>query len=468
MEEVSRLISQRAGWPLVSTLIFGVLLAAFATTGFRQVFVQEMLGSAYDSQAEHFLRGNVDVDGDDIKHEVMVVDHQSRMYFGPFPAFLRIPLNFIHPAGRGRWSRLSGLCAGILALAVFAGLVADALKSSPVSGVTRAWLGSACVAGFALASPLLFLLGNLSIYNEAVIWGLAGSVAALFFANRARVATGRKLIAYLLGFSFSGAAALLSRVTFGLPLLFIGPLLFLGLPNKRSIPALAALFLPFAAGVAAYALLSYARFGTWTGVDFAKYINPVYREFAAHHSMFNLRRVPCSLIDYFSLRFPEVQSTAPFLKGARHAAPCRAFYPMPTSESYLSIIWSSTWLIAGAIGGLIFLFRRNQSDPFQRGTAAAFLVEFVLVLSYFALAQRYAADLYPFLIACLLVFLASRSQWLNHAKYAVIVLVVVSVAINTATTISWMADADQNVPTETRNAWRSVLGLNHVTVSPKH
>ncbi len=45
-----------------------VLLWFIVTTGGRQVFVPEALGDAYDSQAEHFLRGNVSVDGDAIRH----------------------------------------------------------------------------------------------------------------------------------------------------------------------------------------------------------------------------------------------------------------------------------------------------------------------------------------------------------------------------------------------------------------
>jgi len=142
----------------------------FTTTGGRQIFVKEVLGGAYDSQAEHFLRGDVDVDVDAIGHEAMIVNGKVRMYFGPFPALLRVPLNFIYPAGHGKWSRISGFCAGVIALFAFAGLMRTALCSSPLSSRARDWLGNACVIGFALGSPLLLLLGNLSIYDEAIIW----------------------------------------------------------------------------------------------------------------------------------------------------------------------------------------------------------------------------------------------------------------------------------------------------------
>src|SRR5215470_3482385 len=112
------------------TLLVSGLLWLFTTTGGRQIFVKEVLGDAYDSQAEHFLRGDVDVDVDAIRHEAMIVNGKVHMYFGPFPAFLRIPLNFLYPSGHGKWSRFSGFCAGVIALFAYAGLVQTALRSS--------------------------------------------------------------------------------------------------------------------------------------------------------------------------------------------------------------------------------------------------------------------------------------------------------------------------------------------------
>ena len=81
------------------TLVLTVVLWLFTMTGGRDIFVKEVLGGAYDSQAEHFLRGDVGVDSAAIGHETMNVNGKVRMYFGPFPALLRIPLNFIYPAG---------------------------------------------------------------------------------------------------------------------------------------------------------------------------------------------------------------------------------------------------------------------------------------------------------------------------------------------------------------------------------
>ena len=46
------------------TLVLSVVLWLFTMTGGRDIFVKEVLGGAYDSQAEHFLRGDVEVDAD--------------------------------------------------------------------------------------------------------------------------------------------------------------------------------------------------------------------------------------------------------------------------------------------------------------------------------------------------------------------------------------------------------------------
>jgi hypothetical protein len=107
-------------------LMLSIVIWVIATTGGREIFVKEVLGEAFDSQAEHFLRGNVDVDDDAIRWEAMIVNGNTRMYFGPFPALLRIPLNFVYPAGRGAWSRISGFVGGELALIAFTGVISRA------------------------------------------------------------------------------------------------------------------------------------------------------------------------------------------------------------------------------------------------------------------------------------------------------------------------------------------------------
>jgi hypothetical protein len=438
------------------------LLSAFlwfyTTTGGGQVFVKEVLGGAFDSQAEHFLRGNVDVDVAAIGHEAMIVNDHVRMYFGPFPAFLRIPLNFVYPAGHGKWSRISGFCAGIIALFAFAGLMRAALRSSSLSLRGRAWLGNACIVGFALGSPLLLLLGNLSIYDEAIIWGLAWSLAALYFALRSRQSEGAALTRALLGFSLCAAGALLSRVTFGIPFILIAPVLAMRLGRENLIANLMAVLLPLGAALVFYLWLSYARFGSVTGVNYDYYINPVHSDFAHKYGVFALRRIPYSFADYFSLHFPDLKCEPPFLRADRHSYIHPSLFSNPYSEVYISLVWCSGWLVFAAIMGIAHLIQRKGINLFEMGLAVALFIQFFCILSYFVLAQRYTTDLYPFLIFCLVIFLGLDSAALTRSRYLVVGLVALSVVVNSLATISWLANADQNVPDETKAAWEKLLG----------
>jgi hypothetical protein len=438
-------------------VVLGVILWLFTMTGGRQVFVNEVLSKAYDSQAEHFLRGDVTVDGDAIRHEVMVVKGKSYMYFGPFPAFLRIPLNYIYPSGRGQWSRISGFCAGMIALAAFAGVVRMALRSSQLSGRWQNWLGNASLVGFALGSPMLLLLGNLSIYNEAIIWGLAWSLAALYFALRSREADGSALAGALLAFSFCAAAALLSRATFGAPFLLIALVLAVRLVRTNPIRNLSALFLPLAAAFLFYLFLMYARFGDFSGMPMRYSTNPEQREFAVKHGLFRLARMPYSFADYFILRHPEFQHKPPFLKARRQDYNPSTLYVMPFTETYSSLLWCSSWILLGAVIGMTALLRPGGADGADRSIASIFLLQVVLILCFMGLAQRYVAEFFPFLAFAFVCFLR-QGKVVFQLRYVLIALVAVSVVINSLTTVSWLLDADMNIPRETKAKWNKFLG----------
>jgi len=439
------------------TLVLSVVLWLFTMTGGRDIFVKEVLGGAYDSQAEHFLRGDVGVDAAAIGHETMIVNGKVRMYFGPFPALLRMPLNFIYPAGHGKWSRISGFCAGVIALFAFAGLVKTALHSSPLSARARNWIGNACVIGFALGSPLLLLLGNLSIYDEAIIWGLACSLAALYFAFRSRTSERAALTCSLLAFSFCAGAALFSRATFGAPFVLIAPLLAMGLFHRQPIQNITALLLPLGVALVFYFLLSYARFGDFSGMNMRYVINPVQRDFAVKHGLFRIERVPYSFVDYFVLRGPKLQRDAPFLKAERQDYDHEDLFVMHFTETHSSLLWYSSWILLGAVIGVAVCVRPGGADGMDRAIAAIFMLQIIVILSFMGLAQRYLAELFPFLIFAFLIFLR-QGKMAFQLRYLLIGLVLLSVVINSLTTVSWLMEADMNVPDETRAKWNQFLG----------
>ena len=252
---------------------------------------------------------------------------------------------------------------------------------------------------------------------------------------------------------------MLSRATFGAPFVLIAPLLAFGLPRQNRIINVTALVLPLGAALIFYGWLSYARFGSLTGVNYYDYyINDVHREFAHKFGVFSPRRMLHSFADYFGVRFPSFEREPPFLAADRHFYDYPTLYSNDFSEVYLPLTWCSGWLVFGAVMGIACLVRRDGATAFERAAAAALFAEFLCILSFFALAQRYAADLYPFLIFCLIIFLRSGGTTLVRSRHVIIGLVCLSVAVNSLATISWLIGPDQNVPSETRAAWAKVLG----------
>jgi hypothetical protein len=457
-EPAPRPLQYRAPRLLPLALILAAVFWLITTTGGRLIFVNDMLGEAYDSQAEHFMYGDPGVSGDAIRHEVLIVNGKSRMYFGPFPAFLRIPLNYFYPPGKGHWSRVTGFCAGIIALAAFTGLVRRALHSSRLSTAWRNVIGNACLVGFAFGSPMLLLLADVSIYHEAILWGLAWSIAALYFAERSRRREGAALTRSLLAFSFCVGFALLSRVTFGVPLLLFAPFLGLGLLRRRNrIRNLAALFLPLGAAVIFHLSLNYAKFGDFVGAGIQYHTNPVQREFARTHGLFRLERVPYSFADYLWLRRPIRQPLSPYLKTTWQSYNHPKLYVMPFTETYSSLAWCSSWILFGAVIGMGFLLWPRSSDWLDRAIALALFAQVILISSFMGLAQRYLAEFFPFLIFSFILFL--RGGWaVVRLRYLIIGLVLASIVINSLSTAGWLVETDANTPLPVRTQWTYFIG----------
>jgi len=110
------------------------------------------------------------------------------------------------------------------------------------------------------------------------------------------------------------------------------------------------------------------------------------------------------------------------------------------------------WIVLGAVIGVAMLLRSGASDAVDRGIAVALFAQVIVILSFMGLAQRYTAEIYPFLVFCLVIFLRSGGTTLYRMRYAIIGLVALSVVINSLATASVLG-RDGNLPVETRTFW---------------
>src|SRR5207245_5346589 len=109
------------------------------------------------------------------------------------------------------------------------------------------------------------------------------------------------------------------------------------------------------------------------------YLNPVHNEFAHKHGLFSPRRIPYSLADYFSLRFPGIERQPPFLVAERHSYNYPSLFSNPDSEVYISLLWSSSCMVFASIMGITCLFRCKVFNVFARLATVDLLARFVFI-----------------------------------------------------------------------------------------
>ena len=55
---------------------------------------------------------------------------------------------------------------------------------------------------------------------------------------------------------------------------------------------------------------------------------------------------------------------------------------MPFTETYSSLLWSSSWILLGAVIGVAMLLRPGGADGVDRAIAAIFLLQVIVILSF--------------------------------------------------------------------------------------
>jgi hypothetical protein len=130
-------------------ILLVVCLCWLVTLGSWELLRGHYLGVAYDSLGANLLKGSAEVDIEAIHIERYEVDGKIFTYFGPFPALLRVILNFFAPGHYGSWSRVSTLLAVFLSAVAFSRMIGSALTLNQSLGSrSKTWLTLA--ARFAL------------------------------------------------------------------------------------------------------------------------------------------------------------------------------------------------------------------------------------------------------------------------------------------------------------------------------
>lgn len=424
---------------LISYLILITCLCWLATCGSWEILRGEFLGVAYDSLASNLLRGSAEVDPDAILFERYDSNGKVFMYFGPFPAILRIIPNYLAPSLYGSWSRVSTVLAMLLSAILFQRMVANALLlNQTATQQTKRWITLAAPILLVLGTPLAFLVSTPNIYHEAIAWGICGTLLSLHGAIQLSMnpnAPTRSVYLFSLGFGIS----LLSRLISAVPATILMPFIlihYLKLESRatKSWLDVTRRVLPPCGIILAASLFqlwyNHARFDSvFIFRDLSKYF------FSKTHlgADFSLARVPDALIHYFGISRGLFIDHLPFVRLITPIYQRPELYVQLWREQVAPLTLTSPLLpLFGVIGALLALRRRL---PFLvRLALVATLLEAMLVLSYFFITERYSAELLPFFIVGAFVFL--RFCELNRLLLATVGLTsVLSLFISITTTI---------------------------------
>jgi hypothetical protein len=392
---------------------------------------QGVLSGLYDAQAHRLLEGHWDVPLDKLGFEAILVNGKTYMYFGPWPALLRLPIAAVTDRLDGELTQLSMIGAFVVLLVSTSRLlwrVRRLMRGDRPTTRIELCAAAIFVLVVGAGSVVMFLASRPVIYHEVELWGAALSLAAYDATLAFILRPNRRALAWA---ALLGGVALLTRGSVGigpeiaLGLILAGRLLataarrlrrpnfarptrWLGLGDESSnrgyvLPLAIAIAIP----IVLYMYVNYAKFGhPWNlpiTRQYGTFTDPIAQSVYDHNAgqLFSFKFAPTNLLailrpDALGLDrlFPWVTfpSRATLVGGIQFAAR----YPsssIPASMPFLFVL--------SVLGGwVVFRPRRNDKPGAASlrvlvlGAAAGGIGEIVLPF----INHRYISDFLPLLV----------------------------------------------------------------------
>ncbi len=450
-----RLINHLAIWQICKVLTLVIILAVYflvATHLSGNLFDYESHSAAFDSLAESLIHGDCSVSPSTLGNESHFTNSKPTMYFGSFPALLRIVSSAFVSVETGKFSRFSGLLAAFFSVLAFVGILGRSFFWHNSSSSNQAgYFLILTLLAFALGTPIIFLLSAMSIYHEAMLWGLFWSLLGLWCLWSRKLRLGQLVL-----FSICCAGALLSRVTFALPLFAILVYILIGeswLFFKQSnfskdivLAASArffALLLPISLGLGFQLWYNDCRYGDWTVFTHDLFWRG--KPIEKYGGILNVLRTHIGFLNYFLL-LPIPQQNFPFFSLSYVYYPATKYFTDGYREYSISQLLVSPFIIAGAFMGYFGLLNKRlcveSSNPklpkYLIFASFAFLLEALLMFTYFFQSLRFAAEFLPFLISGFAIFMARVDFSLSKFCYTFLaILSLWTIIANIWMVIAW-------------------------------
>jgi hypothetical protein len=349
----------------------------------------------YDHLAQSLLQGDVAVPPN---VESFYFQGKYFVYFGPFPAFIRMFCNGLNPGWFGKAQRLYCLMGAFSCWMAALWIFALALKSNAkLSFQAKRRLLAFLAIAVAWGSPFFFLIVWPSIYHEVLMWALASTLGGLGCYWRS---SQEPRLRWMLGLSCAAAVAFLTRLTAGSCLALFVVLISIQALTQRRYAAVLLGSLPVVVAVGMHLWYNHARFGSpFTFIDIRYYLDflvrPGYQEFFEIYGTQNWHRMPDTLRSYFGFRAEWLHASWPWVR------PSVALYHnpqmfIPHREYCISLSVTSSWLILGGICGLWSCVRPSLRWK-DWMALLAFAPAWGTIFTFYFVTYRYTADLLPLL-----------------------------------------------------------------------
>lgn len=430
-------------------------------------------GNFYDVQAHRMLEGDLSMPASVLGIEGYEHDGESFMYFGPAPAFLRLPTAALTDSLDGR-TGVASMSFAFVVLMVALGRISWRVRRWARAGSEDGGVGAldevlAGVTAFVLGAgtTVVFLGVGAYVYHEAILWGVALAFAA-FEAILAWVERPRAGVLFVA--AVLTLLALLSRLAVG-----IGPAATLALlavavavthiwPGARRATARLGLHTEglgwgVVGGLAAavvvpllvYVMFNAAKFGTLFSVPYdhqaANAVVPERKAILAanHGTLVNVKALPTNLWQYLRPDAFRLDGAWPWVRlpTSRPTVIGDLRYDMLDYTS--SVTASMPLLFVLAIGGLVAMVRAKARTAVTTlaaldlpvlGAACAAVPTLVFVY----ITERYLADFLPLLVLPALAAFHALVAWARSPAAKRGSVVAISVVLGLLTVWSCVAN----------------------------
>ena len=416
--------SRRDGMLLAACSVAYLAIATRITDGLgRTQFDNRAYADFFDIQAEALLRGDLALPKNSLGLEAFIVDGREQMYFGLFPALLRLPITALTDAFSGRLTIVSSFLAWLL-FVVAAWALSDRaiVHLSPGEPSTaRSVLTIVWKLAIALGTPMLMLAGPVWVFSEAIMWGVASCTLVQYRLFRELEESSAKNQWWLGG---ALALAALNRPTLGLGcVLVVGAVAAVRAVRQRRFSAgewrLAGMS---AVSLALLTVPNLIRFGRVLGppmelqvlsqVDEQRMAMLAY----AGGDFVDPRYLPTNLLTYLRPDGVSVSANFPFLDAPHHlphvigGAIYDITYRTPSLPATLPLMFGLA--VVGAVLGAMAC-RREPAARWLFVVASVGLPAAATLLIWGFLAPRYLADFVVTLLPLALIGLAAALRFVE-------------------------------------------------------